>query len=470
MTVYDQDRPEARRVFLSYSSIDRVRTSGLGLLLEAMGHQVFHDHRTIKPGQKWESALQEGLDEADAVMVFWTRHASRSDWVRKEYEYFYTTYPDRLLVPVLGDETPLTDILKTRQHADFAPVVNEVLETKRKMKKEGASAGEIERAVTQRLDDAGVEIKTKKQRRMLSLFLGFGWLLALLRHPGATAEKLGRGTVEKTAQLTAGQIAAIGAATMIGLAAVPAAERIADLGATSSDTELTTMEAASGVDEPGGSEASGADLGASGGEESGGSAAGESDRDRNLAAFGTSLLQTQEAIKLRLTAIENRLSALELGEAVAIAECRQEVAVLRDDLRTLEAAYAGGGGGAGGGQVTEPTPLPVVTVRPVINEGQEIVFVASEVTGELVDPVPISTPRPEYPDRARDIRLEGIVTVLADIDEQGNVSVEDADGPTILADAAIDAVNTWTFKPGTRNGEPMSRKFNVRVVFAFRER
>ena len=53
MTVYDQNQPTANNVFISYSSIDRLRTNGLGLLLEAMGHQVFHDHRTIKPGMRW---------------------------------------------------------------------------------------------------------------------------------------------------------------------------------------------------------------------------------------------------------------------------------------------------------------------------------------------------------------------------------------------------------------------------------
>ena len=63
MSVYDQNASNApKRIFISYSSVDRLRTSGLALLLEAMGHQVFHDHRTIKPGMRWEAALQDGLD------------------------------------------------------------------------------------------------------------------------------------------------------------------------------------------------------------------------------------------------------------------------------------------------------------------------------------------------------------------------------------------------------------------------
>ncbi|UCF20715.1 MAG: TonB family protein [Gemmatimonadota bacterium] len=226
MSVYDQNKQKVNRIFISYSSIDRIRTNGLGLLLEAMGHQVFHDHRTIKPGSSWEAALQEGLEQADALMIFWTKHAAKSDWVRKEYEFFYATYPDRPLVPVLGDETALTEILKTRQHADFAPIVNEVLDMKRKMKKQGAGPGEINSAVMGRLEEAGIEIKTKSQRRQLWLFLGFGWLMTLLRQPAAWARQLGSGAVEKTAQVTVGQFAAIGAAAVLGLAAVPAKEAI----------------------------------------------------------------------------------------------------------------------------------------------------------------------------------------------------------------------------------------------------
>ena len=294
MTVYDQNQPTANNVFISYSSIDRLRTNGLGLLLEAMGHQVFHDHRTIKPGMRWEAALQEGLDEADVMMVFWTKHAARSDWVRKEYEHFYTKYPDRLLVPVLADETPLTDILKTRQHADFAPVVNEVLDMKRKMKKEGAGAGAIEAAVLKRLDEAEVEIKTSKQRRRLFLFLGFGWLLSLLRYPGSAVRKLGRGTVEKTAQLTAGQLAVIGVAATLGLAAgAPVAERLG---------RPDTIEAAQILPV---------------------AIWGDS-----LSDFRSGFVESRTEVDQRLAEIYSRLDDLILSWGDSLAQCRQEVRVL----------------------------------------------------------------------------------------------------------------------------------------------
>ena len=39
---------EARRVFVSYSSVDRSRINGLGLLLESLGHGVFQSEHGLE--------------------------------------------------------------------------------------------------------------------------------------------------------------------------------------------------------------------------------------------------------------------------------------------------------------------------------------------------------------------------------------------------------------------------------------
>ena len=96
-----RDTPEEREpgaagtsVFLSYSRADRRQIEGLASLLEALGHEVFVDHKTIKPGERWEAKLQTGLIDAEVLIVFWTRHSARSDWVRRECEYFHGRFPD----------------------------------------------------------------------------------------------------------------------------------------------------------------------------------------------------------------------------------------------------------------------------------------------------------------------------------------------------------------------------------------
>jgi hypothetical protein len=69
----------------------------------------------------WRAEAEETLWAAAVLLVFWTRHAAQSLWVRWEYEKFDKEFPDRPLIPVLGDSTPLHDMLQARQYSDFRP-------------------------------------------------------------------------------------------------------------------------------------------------------------------------------------------------------------------------------------------------------------------------------------------------------------------------------------------------------------
>ncbi|MDH3671174.1 MAG: toll/interleukin-1 receptor domain-containing protein [Gammaproteobacteria bacterium] len=210
-----QDMP--RRIFVSYSGSDRTRVTGLGLLIEALGHQVFLDHKTIKPGAVWKAELQAGLVHADVLVVFWTKRAADSDWVRKEYEYFHVHFPDRLLVPVLGDETPLSELLKARQHSDFAPLINELLELKRRLTRDGVDAKGVQQAILKRLAEAGIELDEAGRKKLFG-FVGVGAIsgfavftaaLGLLRWAGSTA-------TEAVAQLSGAQVALVAAGVISG--------------------------------------------------------------------------------------------------------------------------------------------------------------------------------------------------------------------------------------------------------------
>ena len=194
------------KVFVSYSRSDRARVTGLGLLLEALGHELFLDHKTIKPGARWVAELQKGLVHADVLVVFWTKRAAQAEWVRKEYEYFHAHFPDRLLVPVLGDETPLSELLKARQHSDFAPLINELVELKRQMTRDGVDAKGIQRAILKRLAEAGIEFDEQGRKKLFG-FIGAGAIgglgvvtaaIGFLRWAGSTA-------TEAAAQLSGAQ-------------------------------------------------------------------------------------------------------------------------------------------------------------------------------------------------------------------------------------------------------------------------
>ena len=169
-----------QRVFISYSRADRQRVAGLASLLEALEHDVFMDQRSIRPGKRWKQKLEEELQSADVLLVFWTRNAARSDWVRREYESFEVQHPDRLLVPVLGDTTPLTEILQTRQYSDFCPLINELLATVRDLEEKGVGKRKIRAFVLKRLEEEGIELPRDRRNRLFGLFGVLGVTMAPL--------------------------------------------------------------------------------------------------------------------------------------------------------------------------------------------------------------------------------------------------------------------------------------------------
>lgn len=160
---------KGQRIFISYSRADRQRVAGLASLLEALEHHVFVDQRSIRPGKRWQEMLEQELGAADVLLVFWTRHAARSDWVRREYESFETRFPDRPLVPVIGDTTPLAKALQARQLSDFCPLINELLATVRDLEEKGVGKREIRAVVLKRLEEEGIKLPKDKRNRLFGL-------------------------------------------------------------------------------------------------------------------------------------------------------------------------------------------------------------------------------------------------------------------------------------------------------------
>ena len=63
---------------------------------------------------------------------------------------------------------------------------------------------------------------------------------------------------------------------------------------------------------------------------------------------------------------------------------------------------------------------------------------------------------PSYPQVARAARVTGVVTVFIVVNERGEVeSVERAEGPTQLQQAATDAARRWKFTPTVIDGQPV---------------
>jgi hypothetical protein len=170
----------AQRVFISYSRADRQRVSGLASLLEALGNAVFMDTRAILPGQRWRDRIEEEIEAATILLVFWTRHSAQSQWVRQEYERFAFVNPDRPLVPVIGDATPLPSTLEAHQASDFCPFINEILSKVRELEDLGTPKRQIQEFVVQRLAEEGITLPKEKRRGLFCLFGVVGWSMAPL--------------------------------------------------------------------------------------------------------------------------------------------------------------------------------------------------------------------------------------------------------------------------------------------------
>jgi TIR domain len=193
------------RVFISYSKADRTRVDGLHVLLDYFGHKVFLDYKGIRLGSQWEDELRLALDQTDVMLVYWTRSASSSKWVKDEYTYALTHYPDRPLIPIKGDETPLTEPLEARQGLTFVPVINELLDLKRKMEADGRKKAEIQAAIRNRLEEAGIRLEKSDENRVFRFFGITGWL-AWLPAPLALLKWVWHSLSQATAQLSPAQV------------------------------------------------------------------------------------------------------------------------------------------------------------------------------------------------------------------------------------------------------------------------
>lgn len=70
-------------VFLSYDREDTARARPIAAALERAGHSVWWD-RNIKGGTQYAKAIEQALNQADAVVVLWSARSVESAWVRDE--------------------------------------------------------------------------------------------------------------------------------------------------------------------------------------------------------------------------------------------------------------------------------------------------------------------------------------------------------------------------------------------------
>ena len=78
----------------------------------------------------------------------------------------------------------------------------------------------------------------------------------------------------------------------------------------------------------------------------------------------------------------------------------------------------------------------------------------------------VYSPAPAYPQAAAAARVQGQVTIQAEVDRDGSVaSARVVSGPPLLRDAALDAVLRWRYHPRTVAGKPVTAAATAMLEF-----
>jgi len=105
--------------------------------------------------------------------------------------------------------------------------------------------------------------------------------------------------------------------------------------------------------------------------------------------------------------------------------------------------------------------LPVLAKTPEPTPAKRIRVAARVVEANLIHDV-----APTYPPEAGRARIEGTVVLLAVIGKDGSVQdVRVENGLPLLAQAAIDAVKQWRYRPYLVNGEPVEVDSRITINF-----
>ena len=72
-----------RSAFASYSSKDRVEVlARLSIFDKLLDIDVFLDVEALRSGENWEERIVEEVSKRDRFLLFWSRNAAKSKWVR----------------------------------------------------------------------------------------------------------------------------------------------------------------------------------------------------------------------------------------------------------------------------------------------------------------------------------------------------------------------------------------------------
>ena len=85
------ERKDFKSAFISYASVDRDEAVLIvqGITSSRPDLEIFFDVNSIRTGENWEEVIKDELSKKDVLFLLWSRNAQSSEWVKKEWTYFY---------------------------------------------------------------------------------------------------------------------------------------------------------------------------------------------------------------------------------------------------------------------------------------------------------------------------------------------------------------------------------------------
>lgn len=92
----------------------------------------------------------------------------------------------------------------------------------------------------------------------------------------------------------------------------------------------------------------------------------------------------------------------------------------------------------------------------------------------VMQPTLVKHAHPNYPRKAKDRKIQGVVWLSAVVLENGKVQdvtvTKSLDREFGLDDEAVKSVKKWRFKPGTMEGKPVAVEIEVEMSFTLSDR
>jgi len=105
------------QVFMSYASKDAIFADLARMKLEGAGINVWIDDSSLRAGQEWRNAIDEGISSADVLLVMVTPQSCQSLYVT--YEWAFALGRGIKVIPLLLEDCEIHPRLAVVQYLDF---------------------------------------------------------------------------------------------------------------------------------------------------------------------------------------------------------------------------------------------------------------------------------------------------------------------------------------------------------------